>query len=219
MGSAEPPTIRVVVVDDHPIMREGLDTLLRGVPDVSLVGNAATGADALRQVERLQPDVLILDLGLPDMSGVEVARRVTSSWPNVSVLVLTGIDPARYVAPLTRLGVRGIVRKTAPTEELVSAIRLAARGSELPRRREPRASRGESPQGLTQREIAVLRWIASGHRNTEIAEGLHVTLNTVEYHVRNILTKLGARSRTEAIFKARALGYVLTEEEPLGGDP
>lgn len=205
--------VRVLVVDDHPIVREGLSAILGRVPELDLVGAAGLAETGLRMVEALQPHVLLLDLGLPDCSGVAVAQRVRANWPDVAVVVLTGYGVRSHSRLLSQIGVRGILHKTAPTEQLVDTIVAAAQGRQMGR--STPADQRESTtisDPLTMRELEVLALVAAGLRNAEIAEELHVSVNTIEFHMRNLLGKLGARSRTEAVSRARNAGYSLPDE-------
>jgi len=213
---AERPT-RVVVVDDHPIMRAGTQAALEEQADLAVVGVAADGAEALRLSDALRPDVLVLDLGLPDISGVEVARQVSATSPEVNVLVLSAHDTLGNVRSLRDVGVRGFVSKLASGDELVGAIRRVAAGGTAisvcggsalsTGGAGSKDAAGDEPQeSLTAREADVLQLLAGGRRNMEIAAELSVSVNTVEFHVRHVLAKLGARSRTEAAMRARELG-------------
>jgi DNA-binding NarL/FixJ family response regulator len=203
--------LRVVIVDDHPIVRHGTAAVLEQAPGVHIVGTAADGESAIRLVNEHRPDVMVLDLGLPDVSGIDVAQRVRANWPEVAVVVLTGYASANYGQILPQLGVCSVVHKSAPSEQLVTAIRAAAEGQTQPLTRTS-ADAAEQAELLTVREHEVLGLIAAGFRNTEISSELHVSLNTVEFHVRNLLGKLGVRSRTEAVTRARALGYALPDD-------
>jgi DNA-binding NarL/FixJ family response regulator len=208
--------VRVVIADDHPLVREGTASLLARRPDIEIVATASDGRSALRLVEELRPDVLLLDLGLPDLSGIEVARRMRSNWPEVAVLVLTGYGTQRYAPLLSQLGVSGLVHKSAQHEELLDAIYAAADGQKMGGSGRARPGLRTSPETLTVREHEVLGLMASGLRNAEIATELSVSLNTVEFHVRHVLDKLGVRSRTEAVLKARYLGFVVPDDVASG---
>jgi DNA-binding NarL/FixJ family response regulator len=215
--------VRVLIVDDHTVAREGTAALLGLRPDLEIVGVAGDADAALRQVEQLRPDVLILDLGLPDQTGIEVARRVRASWPEVAILVLTGYATQQYAPLLQQLGVAGLVHKTAPRDELLAAVYAAAGGGKLatpaPKSNRARTAGVVSPDALTVREHEVLGLIAAGLRNAEVAAELSVSLNTVEFHVRHILDKLGVRSRTEAVLRARSLGYVVPDDLAYSAPP
>jgi DNA-binding NarL/FixJ family response regulator len=196
---------RVVVVDDHPLLREATRAALDQATGLAVVGVAENGTAALRQVERYRPDVLLLDVHLPDMSGIEVARQVRAAFPEVAVLVLTGHDDVGYVRGLLQLGVRGYLRKTATGDEVVAAVRAVAHGQTVIAS-EATPVGGLGQERLTSREEDVLRLLALGRRNAEIADALCVSIKTVEFHVGHVLAKLGARSRTEAILRAHQLG-------------
>lgn len=210
-ASASRP-VRVVVVDDHALVREGISAVLERLGGVDVVGATGLGASGLRMIETLQPDVVLLDLGLPDQSGIEVAQRVRASWPDVAVVVITGYSVRNNSALLAQIGVRAVVHKSASSEQILHAIRAAATGRTLSKspRVEPAGAALADP--LTVREIEVLSLVAAGLRNAEISVELHVSVNTVEFHMRNLLGKLGARSRTEAVSRARALGYPLPSD-------
>jgi DNA-binding NarL/FixJ family response regulator len=200
--------IRVVIVDDHPLVREGTLALLRDEPDVVVAGVAGDAATAVRLLEEQQPDVLLLDIRLPDATGVDVARRAASLRPETAILILTGYDDVAYARALLQLGVRGYLRKTASGQDIVAAIRALAAGQIVLGSDIVSATHGADTDPLTEREIEVLRLLATGRRNTEVAAELGVSIKTIEFHVGNLLGKLGARSRTEAIVLARQIGYL-----------
>ncbi len=203
---AEAP-IRVVLVDDHPMLREGTATLLAARPDIAVVGQTGRGAEALALIGEHRPDVLLLDLHLPDLSGIEVARRVRAEHPRVAIVVLSNYEDAGYVRALLQLGARGYLGKAATGEEIVAAVRAAASGGTV-LSDGARAALGAGGAALSARELEVLGLIAAGRRNAEIADTLSIAESTVEYHVRHLLGKLGARSRTEALRRAREQGLI-----------
>lgn len=200
--------IRVVLVDDHPMLREGTAALLAAQADIAVVGQTGRGAEAVALVGVRRPDVLVLDLHLPDLSGVEVARRVRAEHPDVAILILSNYEDAGYVRALLQLGVRGYLGKVAGGTEIVAAVRGVARGGATVLSNAARAALGAGGVELSAREMEVLGLIAAGRRNAEIAGALFIAESTVEYHVRHVLQKLGARSRTEALRKAREQGLL-----------
>jgi DNA-binding NarL/FixJ family response regulator len=200
--------IRIVVVDDHVVMREGTQMILDNAPGNLVVGAAATGAEAIQLVEQHRPDVLLLDLQLPDMSGVEVARRVRASSPSVAVLMLTGYIDGTYVPRLLQLGVRGYLPKTASSVELIAAVRAVAAGRTIVMSSAAVSSLETMRAPLTAREREVLQLLAQGLRNSEMADRLSVSIKTVEHHVTRLLAKMGVQSRSQAIIKAREQGLV-----------
>jgi DNA-binding NarL/FixJ family response regulator len=200
--------IRIVVVDDHVVMREGTQMILDNAPGNLVVGAAATGAEAIKLVEELRPDVLLLDLQLPDMSGVEVARQVRAACPSVAVLMLTGYIDGTYVPRLLQLGVRGYMPKTASSVELIAAVRAVAAGRTIVMSSAAVSSLETMRAPLTAREREVLQLLAQGLRNSEMADRLTVSIKTVEHHVTRLLAKMGVQSRSQAIIKAREQGLV-----------
>lgn len=202
--------IRVVIVDDHPMLREGTRALLERQPDLVVVGATGQGGEALRLAAELRPDVLLLDVHLPDLSGVEVARRLRDTQPELAVLVLSNYEEPSYVRALLHLGARGYLGKTASGDQITAAIRAVAAGRTTVLSETARAALGGGV-ALTARELDVLRRLTAGRRNGEIARELSISENTVEFHVRRVLQKLGVRSRTEAIRMAQRQGLVPSE--------
>ncbi len=206
--------IRLVIAEDHQIVREGLRLFLDAQPDMEVVAEAANGRQALEAVQQYHPDVLLLDLLMPEMDGLAVLRALPQVAPETSVLVLTSASEDRLVLPAVRAGATGYVLKTVSSAELAEAVRKVARGEpvlhpEITRmlmrevRRGPGAVAGEK---LTQRELEVLSLLAHRLTNKEIAAELGVSETTVKTHVRNILQKLGVRTRAEAARYAREQG-------------
>jgi DNA-binding NarL/FixJ family response regulator len=200
--------IRLVIVDDHPLMRDGTRRALAKMSDIEVVGEAANGETACAMVAQLRPDVLLLDVRLPDLSGIEVARRVRAAFPKVALVVLTGYDDAGYRRELLRIGVSGYLSKSASASEVADAIRAAAKGALLPGGEVTEAESPDDGEGLTERERQVLHYLVAGRRNAEIAETMVVSQKTVEFHISHILQKLGVRSRAEAISCALRRGLV-----------
>ena len=198
----------VVVVDDHPLFRHGLVELLGTVPDVEVLDSCADGASAVRRTVELRPDVVLLDLNLPDMPGIEAARRIVATAPEVAVLVLTMIDDDDSVLAALHVGARGYVLKGADQEEVLAAIRtVAAGGVVLGRGIAEQLLDGGRGRGrdLTAREAEVLSGIARGLTNNEIARELGVSLKTVQNHVSHVLTKMQVSNRTQAALRMRGL--------------
>lgn len=209
--------VRVAIVDDHLLWREAVRCYLERVGGIELVGAVGEGAAAMRLLDKYRPEVLLLDVHPPDLSGIEVARAVRAGFPDVAVLVLSGYNDPGWVHTLLRQGARGFPAKAASGPEIVAAIWAAARGETVAASSDLRAMPRDEAEALSPRELQVLGLLASGRRNAEIAQELVVSMKTVEFHVSNILSKLGARSRTEAIARARRRG--LTWPEPPDDDP
>ena len=217
-----PQPIRILLVDDQALFREGLRTLLSVQPDLEVVGEAANGEEAVQQVQALQPQVVLMDLRMPRLGGVEATRRVRAAAPECQVIVLTTFDDDEEVFDALRAGAVGYLLKDAPSEKLVEAIRAAARGesflqpsiaakvvaefNRLSRARPTANARLVEP--LSDRECEVLRHLASGKSNKEIAAALDLAEGTVKNHMTNILGKLGVLDRTQAALKARELGMI-----------
>jgi DNA-binding NarL/FixJ family response regulator len=206
--------IRIVVADDHPILREGLIAVLGTQADFIVVGEAATGVEVIQRVRHLRPDILLLDLELPEMDGVEALHTLRDERQAVRVLVFTAFDADDRIFAALRAGAQGYLLKGAPRDELFSAIRVVHGGGSL--LQPVVASRllrqgvdGAAPApALTARELEVLRLLMRGLQNKEIAIELVVTERTVKFHVSSILRKLGAGNRTEAVAFATKRGLV-----------
>ena len=212
--------IRVVVVDDHALHHDGTRQILQAHPDLEVVGEADSGEVALALVNQLRPDVVLLDIRLPGINGIEVTRRLTRDHPNVRVLMVSAYDEDEYVRGSLEAGAAGYLRKTAPGKELVQAVRAVAGGASvfqsglaarlLVSSREP--DRG--PTDLSERELAVLRLLMTGLHNREIAARLGISTRTVDRHCDNIYAKLGVGSRTEAVVRAISTKLLTVGDEP-----
>ncbi len=210
--------IRIVVADDHPVVREGLVAILNTQPDFTVVGEASTGTEAVRLITERRPDVALLDLEMPEMDGVEVLQRVREAQTGTQVVVFTAFDADERILAAVRAGAQGYLLKGAPREEVFRAIRVVHEGgsllqpivaSRLLRQVQGGGEHDEAPsplQALTAREEEVLRLLMRGLQNKEIAAELVVTERTVKFHVSSILTKLGAGNRTEAVAIANRHG-------------
>src|SRR5258708_21820891 len=218
MTKSQVAPIRILVADDHPVVRDGLVAILGTQPDFAVIGEAATGDDVLRGVAALGPDVLLLDLELPEMDGVEALRVLRVQGSVVRVLVFTAFDTDDRILAALRAGAQGYLLKGAPREELFQAIRVVHAGGSLlqpvvalrllRQMGETGADGVFAPgiQPLTPRETEVLRLLMRGLQNKEIAAELVVTERTVKFHVSGILRKLGAGNRTEAVAIANREG-------------
>jgi DNA-binding NarL/FixJ family response regulator len=208
--------LRVVVVDDHPLFRDGLAMLLGSVPGLAVVGTAADGAAAVELAREEQPDVVVMDVQMPVLDGIEATRRITSDSPSTGVVVLTMSEDDSTVFAAVRAGARGYLLKGADQEEVLRAINTVASGSAvfgpaLARRiteffaAGPSGSETAFPQ-LTAREREVLGLVAAGRSNAQIAAALHLSPKTVRNNVSNVLTKLQVTDRAQAIVRAREAG-------------
>jgi len=207
--------IRIAIADDHPVVREGLVAMLETEPDFEVVGTAATGAEAAALVARVDPDVMLLDLELPELDGVGVLRRLAAEGARVRVIVFTVFDTDERIIAAVEAWAPGYLLKGAPRGELFAAVRTVAAGGSL---LAPVASsavlrrvRGETPAGapsLSPREREVLEALARGLGNKQIAAQLGVSERTVKFHVSSLFEKLGAGNRTEAVTIAARAGLV-----------
>jgi two-component system, NarL family, response regulator LiaR len=200
----EPARIRVVIVDDHEIVRSGLATFLRVVHDLELVGEAGTGDEGVRVCERVQPDVVLMDMVMPGMDGVAATTALRQKCPRARVIALTSFPEEELVQRALTAGATGYLLKNVSSAELASAIRSAhadkpVLAPEAAQALIQRATRQSPGQDLSAREREVLKLLTSGLSNRAIAERLIVSPSTVDYHVSNILGKLGAATRTEAV--------------------
>jgi DNA-binding NarL/FixJ family response regulator len=204
--------VRVVIADDQRVVREGLAMLLRLLPDVDVVGSAADGNEAVDLAARLRPDVVLMDLGMPNCDGVEATRRIRKQTPSVQVIVLTTYADDRSVVAALRAGARGFLTKDAGAGQLGEALAAVARGEAAldpavqhhvvaaVAGADPTAEPGQDlPDGLTPREAEVVALIAEGLANTEIAERLFITEATVKSHINHVFGKTGVRDRAQAV--------------------
>jgi DNA-binding NarL/FixJ family response regulator len=208
--------IRILIADDHTLFREGLRALLDSIPDTEVVGEAATGDEAIAQAAALQPDVILMDIGMPGVNGIEATRRILRASPHIGIIVVTMFEDDASVFAAMRAGARGYVLKGADQEEMLRAVRAVARGEALfgpavARRltnffARPRPVMPEAFPELTDREREVLELIAQGYDNARIAQQLVISPKTVRNHVSNIFAKLQVADRAEAIVRAREAG-------------
>jgi len=213
-----PDPIRILIADDHPVVRDGLAAMLGTQPDFAVVAIAAGGQEAVRLANEIKPDVVLLDLEMPDMDGVEALTRIRAAMPTVRALVFTAFDTDERILGAVRAGAQGYLLKGAPRDELFRAVRVISQGGSLlqpvvasrllQHLATDRSGPSARPEVLTAREIQVLRLLARGRANKEIAAELIISERTVKFHVSSILSKLGAGNRTEAVRLAVQRGLV-----------
>ena len=211
--------IRVLLIEDHKIVREGTRQLLERVSDFAVVGEAADGAEGVRLADALRPDVIVMDVRLPGLTGIEATKRIKACHPHMPILILSAYEDDFYVFPLLDAGANGYLLKTAGGAELERAIRTVCAGEMaldphiagkvVHRATQKQLYRGEGMyEGLTEREVEVLRAVARGQSNREIGEALFISPHTVQVHLRNIFGKLDVSSRTEAAAYALSKGWI-----------
>ncbi len=210
-------TVRVLITDDHKVVRQGLRMFLDLDPDLEVVGEAENGKEALRLAEKLHPDVVLMDLVMPVMDGIEATGAIRKELPDTEVLALTSVLEDASVSGAVKAGAIGYLLKTTAADELCQAIKAAAEGKvqlapEAAARLMREVRTPESPEALTGRETEVLKLLSRGQANKQIARELHIGEKTVKTHVSKILMKLGVRSRTQAALYAARTGLVSSEE-------
>lgn len=209
MMSTVTSSIRILLADDHPIVRDGLAAVIEDQPDMTVVAQAATGDGAAALALQLRPDVVLMDLRMPGMGGVNAIRALRAQWPQARVVVLTTYDGDEDIYRALQAGARAYLLKDTPRADLLDAIRAVHQGqTRIPPEVAAKLAERVAGQELTARELDVLRLLVLGHSNREIAAALHVGEGTVKFHVNNILGKLGVQDRTQAATEALRRGIV-----------
>ena len=214
--------IRVLLADDHVLVRQGIRQFLEDEGNIEVVAEADDGSQALQLIEQHQPDIAVLDIRMPEMTGIEATRRIKAHFPQVRVLILTAYDDDPYVFALLQAGADGYVLKTASADELVRAVRTVHKGqsalspeitSKVVRQMASGKPAGavEHVESLTERELDVLRLAAQGKTNRAIGSELDISHRTVQGHLASIYGKLGVNSRTEAVTEALRRGWIVIE--------
>jgi len=197
---SESGPIRVFCVDDHPMLRKGIATVINDEPDMQVVGEASNAQEAVEQFRKHRPDVTLMDLRLPDTSGIEAMRAIQAEFPGARIIVVTTFEGDAEIKRALEAGAHGYLLKNMPPDELVASIRHVYAGKKrIPSQLAARLAEHLSDKALTAREVEVLRLLAEGNRNIEIAERLFVSEKTIKAHVQHIMEKLGAKDRTQAV--------------------
>jgi DNA-binding NarL/FixJ family response regulator len=205
----EQPYIRIFSVDDHPLLREGIAAIINNQPDMQMVAQAATGNEAIQLFRQHLPDVTLLDLRLPDMSGIDVLIAIRSEFPEARVIMLTTFEGDVDIRRALEAGARGYMLKNMPPKDLVEVIRQVNKGRKrIPPEVAAHLVEYVGEDDLTEREVDVLRHVASGNRNREIGERLFISEETVKVHIKHIMEKLGASDRTQAVAIAIRRGII-----------
>lgn len=196
----EQVSIRILSVDDHPLLREGVAVLIENQPDMVLVGQAATGHEAIEQYRLHKPDVTLMDLRLPDISGIDALVAIRSEYPDACVVMLTTFEGDVEIQRALEAGARGYMLKTTPAKDLMEIIRQAHAGKKrIPAEVAAHLAEHMGEDALTAREVEVLRHLADGNRNKDIGDRLFISEETVKVHIKHIMEKLGAHDRTQAV--------------------
>ena len=201
--------INIMIVDDHPVVRQGLRAMLSSEPDIRVQGMAASAREAISLIEREQPDVVLMDLRMPEMEGIEAIKRLRRISPNIKILVLTNYGSDEYIVRATQAGAMGYLLKNTPQEEIVNAVRVVHSDERyVPKDIAKRLFEAIGREELSPRELEVLVLVARGCTNKEVAQKLFISDKTVRNHVTSCLLKLQAKDRTEAVTRAIQRGLI-----------
>jgi len=205
----EQSRIRVLTVDDHPLVREGISTLINGQPDMCIVGEASSAAEALERFREVRPDITLMDVRLPDKSGIEAMLAIRSEFPQARVIMVTTSEGDVEIQRALGAGAQGYILKSMPPKDLVEAVRMVHAGKKrIPAAIAAHLAEHYADEELTAREIEVLQQIAGGNRNRDIADRLFISEETVKVHIKHIMEKLGANDRTQAVAIALKRGII-----------
>jgi len=216
--------ITILIAEDHVVVRESIRQFLERGEKLEVVGEASDGEEAVKMASQLKPDVIIMDISMPKLNGIEATKQIKAQQPSATILILTAYDYEQYIFPLLEAGAAGYLLKDISGHELVNAIETVYRGEavlhpavarkvmERLRHTKAEPAEGHASDLLTKREIAILKMAASGMSNNDIADELHLSARTIESHLASIFNKLGVGSRTEAVIKAMKNGWFTLEE-------
>jgi DNA-binding NarL/FixJ family response regulator len=205
----EPAKIRVLTVDDHPLMREGIAAIINNEPDMLIIGQASNGREAIQQFREQRPDVTLMDLRLPDISGIDAMIAIRNEFSDARIVMLTTFEGDVEIQRALAAGARGYILKNLPPRDLVDVVRQVHAGKKrIPAEVAAQLAEHVSDESLTEREREVLQHVAGGNRNRDIAERLFISEETVKVHIKHIMEKLDASDRTEAVTVAVRRGII-----------
>jgi len=216
--------IKVLLAEDHVIVREGVRELIQHEPDMEVIGEASDGEEAIELADKLRPDVVIMDIAMPKLNGIEATKRIKALHPTTAVLILTAYDNDQYIFALVEAGAAGYLLKNVRGRELIDAVRAVYAGESvlyptvarriLDRLKSPTPTESQTIESLSGRETEVLKFAAKGISNKDIAQQLFISPRTVQVHLGNIFNKLGVASRTEAVLYGLRRGWLTLEDLP-----